>query len=108
MGSRKRPRELLAEIESKLSRRNKLIKIADTSAGGWGTVEQHERTQLGSDSEDEKKIRAAERRALASKREREVASKKPSGAYKPTYRKTSPYSKAKATDVCLRCNQVGH
>ncbi|KAJ7373013.1 hypothetical protein OS493_015485 [Desmophyllum pertusum] len=43
----------------------KLQKTFDKSPAGWAAVEEYESDDLADDSEDEKKLRAAERRALS-------------------------------------------
>jgi hypothetical protein len=57
-------RETISELVEKVKRRNKLIKIADTSEGGWETVRQYESNPVASDSDDESKINKAENKAL--------------------------------------------
>ena len=47
-----------------LQKRNRLIKIADKSPAGWNTVQEYLFDNLASDREDNKKLRAAEARAL--------------------------------------------
>ena len=47
-----------------LYKRNKLIKTADKSPAGWNKVQEYLSQNLDSDSEDDKKLKAAEARAL--------------------------------------------
>jgi hypothetical protein len=44
-------RETISELVEKVKRRNKLIKIADTSEEGWETVRQYESSPVASDSD---------------------------------------------------------
>ena len=41
-----------------------MIQFADKSPAGWTAVTEYESDELADDSEDEKKLRSAERRAL--------------------------------------------
>ena len=52
---------------SKLKKRNKLIKIADSTEGGWAVLAEYRKKPIGSDSDDCKRIRQAETRGLKKK-----------------------------------------
>ena len=56
--------EHLQKAKSDLEKRIKLIRFAAKIPAGWAAVEEYESEELAENSEDEKKLRAAERRAL--------------------------------------------
>jgi hypothetical protein len=55
---------LVTDICDKLKSRNKRIRIADTSAGGWATVREYEQNEIADNSNNGKRIRQAENRAI--------------------------------------------
>ena len=67
------------EVISDIQKRNKLIRLADRSAGGWMTVQEYMPDELASDSDDSRKMRQAENRAT--KKRKLAFSKKPSSTF---------------------------
>ena len=57
----------LKAVISKLKKRNKLIKIVDSTEGGWAVVAEYEKEPIGSNSDDCKRTRQAETRASKKK-----------------------------------------
>ena len=82
-GSRKRSKRLLEDVLKDIKDRNKLIRLADKSSGGWATVTEYQSDSIASDSSDEKKMRAAEKRAIAKIKHK----KKPVYSTSSTYRR---------------------
>ena len=70
----------LEAVISKLKKRNKLIKIVDSTDGGWAVAGEYEKELIGSDSDDCKRIQEAETRSL----EKKNTEKLKSGAFKPS------------------------
>lgn len=62
-------KELITDITEKLRERNKHIRIADTSEGGWETVRQYKANPLASDSDDESRLLRADSRAIRKKKQ---------------------------------------
>ena len=60
----------LENAKTLLNKRNKVIRFADKSPAGWTAFEEYEPHELADDSDEEKKLRSAERRALTKLRAR--------------------------------------
>ena len=58
-GSQNRASKLAKSIKEDIEKQNKLLKIADKSIAGWGTVEEYLSDDLASDSEDDRKIKSS-------------------------------------------------
>ena len=69
-GDLSRVNQELENAKTLLRKRNKAIRFADKSPAGWTAVEEYESDELADDSEDEKKLRSAESRALSKLRVR--------------------------------------
>lgn len=67
---------ILNEALNTLKKRNKLIRISDKSEGRWKTVQEYLSDGLASDSEDKKKVRAADTLALKKLKSGKSADKK--------------------------------
>ena len=80
----------LEELKSNVKNRIKLIRIADKSLGGWQTVAEYQDDEIASDSDDQKKIRAAEARALRKIKAFADAFKRSDGQSRPPYFNNNP------------------
>ena len=77
--------QIISQAISSLKERNRKIRIADSSEGGWLTVKHYESNAVALDFEDDKKIRAAEREALRDKNRTRVRrnAERLQGRYQP-------------------------
>lgn len=86
-------KELIQEASLKIKDRNKHIRIADSSSGGWETVNQYVLNPIASDSDDESKIYKAEDRAI---KKRKMSTKtrdnREQGKSKPPSTAPNPFS----------------
>ena len=116
----------LEELDSDIKKRNKLIRLADKSAAAWDLVNEYLSDELASGSEDEKRIRRAEQRALRKRKDRQqqkgkstVKQSQPSATttlfagqpqfnFRPSSCSFTPTGKAKPGDICFASGQQGH
>ena len=128
-------RKTLDKLVDDLNTRNKLIRMADKSVAGWNTVDEYLTDELASDSDDEKRMRQAEARALCKKKAKlesynraksststtsfktsgQTASAnvfpKRTGQANRSFRPSCEFQKQQAprsSDICFGCGQQGH
>ena len=78
------------DITDKIKGQNKLIRIADSFPADWGTVREYESSAVVDDSDDEKKIRQAESRALRIAKERSKSRLQPNPKVPPPTTRQPP------------------
>ena len=67
-------KSLVKEVIEALGKRNKLIRLADRSEAGWRAVEEYIAIEDVPHSDDDRKMRQAEQRAIRKKRSEEATS----------------------------------
>ena len=72
---------LLQAVSNETAKRTKLIKLADRSEAGWGVVKFYQTDRIADDSEDEKRINSAEKRAATEKAKKQVKPTFNTGSY---------------------------
>ena len=121
----------LESVKTLITKRDKFIRFADKSPVGSTAVEEYESDGLAEDSEDEKRRRSGERRALAKIREKNRRNSSARPSYTSTRQPSSEVSSAgpsntlpvnqqlfrgqsfrerrpQPSDKCFSCGQRGH
>ena len=104
--SRKRALDILDSTEKSLKKRQKLIKLADRSQGGWDTVAAYLPDDLASNSEDERRIRQADKKGIAIRKEKNQG-RRPTDNKDPRSKGKPAYSKPKTSRNTDKCNYRG-
>lgn len=91
-----------------IKNRQKLIKIADSSEGGWRVVAEYTSNPLADDSDDEKRIYKAQVRA-DSKIKKEKAKRKLPPTRTTSYNiPVTAITNINRPGKCYSCNETGH
>lgn len=123
-------KDFCRNVRNKIHKRNNCIKLAEKSPGGWDTVKEYMSDDLASDTEDEKRIRQAETRAVRKRKLRKQENSQrrqntrraapsaifpnpsSSGTATNSWSNFRPYNKIstgpRPTDFCFGCNEQGH
>ncbi len=118
--------EKIREIKDSILRRQKLIRIADTSVSGWATVDEYVSKEMADDSDDDRRLVRAETRAArklkakqskssqSSKRFKNFGSSNPATVSSLSSTSNQPFRGTRfrpypvPTDTCYTCGGAGH
>ena len=111
--------DYLKDIVKNIDYRNKLIRMADKSEAGWSVVAEYEKDDVADNSEDEKRIKQAERRAIWKTKTRKLKRRAPATVSSEDQAKKAraegkqdrlfrPKRVAGPNDICFRCSKPGH
>ena len=120
-------KDICSDVREQIHKRNKCIMLADKSPGGWDTVKEYMSDDLASDTDDEKRIRQAETRAIRTiKQRKQENSQRRQSTARPSATFPNPssdtvtntgsnfrsfnriYTGQRSTDICFGCSEQGH
>ena len=90
-GSITRSTKRIKDIISSVQKRNKCIKFADKSPAGWAAVDEYLSDELASNSDDDKRMKLSENRAMAKRKseKRKYPFRQPSATITRPYQNTN-------------------
>jgi hypothetical protein len=74
-------KDICSDVRDKIHKRNKCIKLADKSPGGWDTVKEYMSDDLASDTDDEKRIRQAETCTIRKRNQQENSQRRKTSTF---------------------------
>ena len=108
-----RAKEMVKEGKNLLTKRQKLIKIADREDDGWEVIKCYESDVLASDSDDEKRLAKSRRQARINKKDsraKRLNYKQSVNMNNNDYKhyKTKEFTSKRKEPICYYCGREGH